>query len=108
MNNKTEVLFSAVHSGVCRISVILGDYIASGSAFLVNKKLVTCGHVYLDLPPNSNIDFSFSDGGSFSVPQSIVRGSCRAPSDGNSFDYCVLGVQSRYLMGWIECESFGF
>ncbi len=87
---KTADLFNFVQSGVCRISVNLGNYVASGSGFIVGNKIVTCGHVYLDLPQNSHVEISFSGKQTFIIPKSVIDSSVKALSDHNGYDYCVL------------------
>lgn len=85
-------LYNAVSSGVCRISAQIGQYIASGSGFIVANKLVTCGHVYYDLPSDSAVSVSFADGTCHSFPKYVIDGAVKALSDGRGFDYCVLDL----------------
>ena len=89
---RTADLYNTVRSGVCRISVKIGDYVASGSGFLVRDKIVTCGHVYLDLPENSQVEISFGEAHPITIPKSIIGGSVKALSDNNGYDYCVLDL----------------
>jgi hypothetical protein len=89
---EVPALYQLVSSGVCRISSQIGDYVASGSGFLVDNKIVTCGHVYYDFPENSVIDISFPDGYAVQVPKYVIDGSVKALSDSKAYDFCAIDL----------------
>lgn len=94
-----KIIYDRVKSGVLKITVELnGITLSSGSAFISDGKIVTCGHVYRGMPENSHIAFDFfeptyhNDGKSFVFLKQVLDSSVVALSEEQALDYCVLDL----------------
>ncbi|HEV7251690.1 MAG TPA: serine protease [Mesorhizobium sp.] len=89
-------LFEQVKSGVAHIVAVKGqNRAASGSGFLMANRLVTCAHVFRDIPKEHDVivRFAHSDHAgnnrAFRFTQAEVELSIRGYSEEQSFDYAI-------------------